>query len=220
MGSIDFESLTRTGNINGQQGWSKTGPDDVEVEENDRFGFGQALRISNAVTTGAFGDQAFSPGLTKPAGETASKHFEASFNIATTSNDLQQTTHDAEGILLPTPKPLAISVSPDNGQGARISYPRFEDQADGVHVYFDGTTATGDFTEKDIATLNRASAHSVRFQINFKRGADDVKVFIDGKRLISDTTWENYYRDLGQQVHRSARRCSARPALPLPATNG
>ena len=64
-----------------------------------------------------------------------------------------------------------------------MSYLRFVDQADGVHVYFDGTTATGDFTEKDIATLNRASAHSVRFLINFKTGADDVKVFIDGKKL-------------------------------------
>ena len=71
-----------TGNINGQQGWSKTGPYDVEVEQTDRFGFGQALRISNAVTSGGFGDQAFSPGLTDPAGESAQKHFEASFDIA------------------------------------------------------------------------------------------------------------------------------------------
>ena len=76
-----------------------------------------------------------------------------------------------------------------------MSYLRFEDRADGVHVYFDGTTATGGFTETDIATLNRASAHSIRFLITFKTGADDVKVFIDGKRLISDTTWENYYHD-------------------------
>jgi hypothetical protein len=54
--------------------------------------------------------------------------------------------------------------------------------------------------EKKIATLDRASAHSIRFQINFKKGADDVKIFIDGKKLISDTTWEDYYRELGQQV--------------------
>ena len=48
---------------------------------------------------------------------------------------------------------------------------------------------------QDIATLNRASAHTIRFPIDFKTGADDVKVFIDGKKLISDTTWEDYYRD-------------------------
>ncbi len=63
-----------------------------------------------------------------------------------------------------------------------MSYLRFEDKADGVHVYFDGTTATGGFMEKDIAMLNRASSHSIRFLINFKRGADDVKVFVDGKK--------------------------------------
>ena len=170
VGSINFESAQGyvTGNINGQQGWSKTGPYDVEVVNTDRFGFGQALQISNAVTSGAFGDQAFSPGLTEPAGERRCKHFEASFQIGTTSNDVQPG--------------LAISVSPDNGQGARMSYLRFEDQADGVHVFFDGATATGDFMEKDIATLDRASAHSIRFLVNFKTGADDVKIFIDGKK--------------------------------------
>ena len=51
--------------------------------------------------------------------------------------------------------------------------------------------------ETDIATLDRASAHSIRFLITFKKGADDVKVFIDGKKLISDTTWEDYYRRPG-----------------------
>ena len=65
--SINFESYA-TGNINGQNGWSKSGPYDVKVVNADRFGFGQALQISNAVTSGSFGDQAFSPGLTDPAG--------------------------------------------------------------------------------------------------------------------------------------------------------
>ena len=36
-----------------------------------------------------------------------------------------------------------ISVSPDNGQGARMSYLRFEDRADGVHVFFDGDDRYG-----------------------------------------------------------------------------
>ena len=164
------------------------------------------MRISNAVTTGAFGDQTFSPGLTDPAGESARKHFEANFNIATTTNVVQSG--------------LAISVSPDNGEGARMSYLRFVDQNDGVHVYFDGATATGDFMEKDIATLNRASAHSIRFLITFKKGADDVKVFIDGKRLISDTTWENYYRELGQQVAPTSKMLFRAGGTAAPATHG
>ena len=61
-------------------------PTTSTVAQTDRFGFGKALRISNAVTSGAFGDQTFSPGLTEPAGETARKHFEASFKIA---NDVE-----------------------------------------------------------------------------------------------------------------------------------
>jgi hypothetical protein len=180
VGSINFESAQgyNLGNINGQQGWSKTGNYDVNVVDTARFGFGRALQISNAVTTGAFGDQAFSPGLTKPAGETASKHFEASFDIATTSNTQQ------EG--------LAISVSPDNGQGARMSYLRFADESDGVGVYF--TDAS--FNQQRIATLSRTSAHTIRLMINFKKGPsnDDVKIFIDNKKGISATTWEDYYR--------------------------
>ena len=101
-----------------------------------------------------------------------------------------------------------------------MSYLRFEDQADGVHVFFDGATATGGFMEKDIATLDRASAHSIRFLINFKKGADDVKVFIDGKKLISDTTWENYYDALGQQVAPVSKMLFRAGGTAAPATLG
>ena len=85
VGSINFESAQHHRQHQRPAGLVEAGPYDVNVENTDRFGFGQALRISNAVTSGSFGDQAFSPGLTNPAGETAMKHFEASFNIATTS---------------------------------------------------------------------------------------------------------------------------------------
>ena len=208
LGSIDFESAQGyvTGNIDGQQGWSKTGPYDVAVKQTDRFGFGQAMRISNAVTTGAFGDQAFSPGLTEPAGESALRHFEASFDIATTSNEVQPG--------------LAISVSPDNGQGARMSYLRFVDQADGVHVFFDGANAEGGFDETKIATLERTSAHSIRFLVGFKRGADDVKVFVDGKKAITGTTWETYYRELGQAVAPVSKMLFRAGGTAAPATGG
>src|SRR5262249_43012025 len=58
-GPIDFESYT-LGNINGQQGWTKTGPYDVAVADvtGNSFGFGtQALRLSDATTSGSFGDK-------------------------------------------------------------------------------------------------------------------------------------------------------------------
>ncbi len=138
IGPTTFESPTFTlGDINGQDGWTKTGPYDAAVATVSSFpaafgyGFGaQALRISNAVVSGSFGDQTFSSGLANPAGEApAQTHFEASFNIGTTQAAQQSG--------------LSIAVSPDNGSGARMSYLRFEDQADGVHVFFDDVTDTG-----------------------------------------------------------------------------
>ena len=148
INSITFETYN-TGSINGQQGWMKTGPFDATVNNvNQRYGFGnQALRISDAVTSGSFGDQTFSPGLANAAGETTSmKLFKSSFQIGTTQDALQTGLH--------------VSVSPDSGDGGRMTYVRFEDQADGVHVFFDDVTNPGPvgtestFNERDIATLD------------------------------------------------------------------
>ncbi len=67
IGPIDFESYA-AGNVDGQDGWSKTGAYDSEVGSVAAFpdaagyGFGsQALRISNALMSGSFGDQTISP---------------------------------------------------------------------------------------------------------------------------------------------------------------
>lgn len=197
IGPITFEPPAYTvGNINGQNGWSKTGPFDVAVADVSSFpaasgyGFGtQALRMSDAVTSGTFGDQTFSPGLAHPAGEsTGNPHFEASFNIGSTQSTLQPGMH--------------VSVSPDSGDGSRMSYLRFEDQADGIHVFFDDVTDPGPyptvatFNETDIATLDRAHAHSVKFVIDLKPGPgnDVVKIYLDGSLRITGTTWEDYYR--------------------------
>src|SRR2546430_1474858 len=76
VGPITFEPPTyTTGNIDGQNGWMKTGPYDVAVVKVSAFaaaasyGFGlQALRLSDAITSGSFGDQTFSPGLAQAAG--------------------------------------------------------------------------------------------------------------------------------------------------------
>jgi hypothetical protein len=202
VGPITFEPPEYVvGNINGQQGWSKTGPYDVEVAAISGFpdaagyGFGtQSLRLSDAVTSGSFGDQTFSPGLASPAGETGAPHFDASFKIGTTKKTQQIGSH--------------VSISPDDGQGSRMSYLRFEDQADGVHVIFADVTDPGPFptvatfNETDIATLSRKSAHSVRFSIDFKPGPhnDVVKIYIDGALKITGTTWEDYYRYDPEQI--------------------
>ena len=81
VGPITFEPPTYVpGTINGQNGWLKTGAYDVAVTSVSAFpaasgyGFGtQALRVSDAVTSGSFGDQTFSPGHLSPAGESLAK---------------------------------------------------------------------------------------------------------------------------------------------------
>ena len=87
IGPITFESSQGyiVGDIHGQPdpstlpngAWSKIGPYDVKVVPTSAYpaasgyGFGsQALRISDAVTSGEFGFQTYSPGLADEAGET------------------------------------------------------------------------------------------------------------------------------------------------------
>ena len=198
IGSINFETYN-TGYINGQQGWMKTGPFDATVNNvAQRYGFGnQALRISDAVTSGSFGDQTFSPGLASAAGESTNmKLFNSSFRVGTTQDALQPGLH--------------VSVSPDSGDGGRMTYVRFEDQVDGVHVFFDDVTNPGPvgtestFNETDIATLDRLSAHTIAFSVRFFAGPhnDWVKVSVDGVTKKIGTTWEDYYRfDPEQPAH-------------------
>ncbi|MEK7068547.1 MAG: hypothetical protein AAB964_01895 [Patescibacteria group bacterium] len=199
LGPIGFESPTyAVGTINGQDGWSKTGAYDVAVVANSysipAFG-SQVLRISNAVTSGSFGDQTFSKPLVNEAGETDAlnggmsggtrqNHFEAQFDLASTMTAVQPG--------------LMMSVSPDRGDGARMSYLRFEDQSDGIHVFFDdvqGTSSPANFVETALPVVSRAP-HTVKFVIDFVDGPsnDVVKIYIDSVLVHTGTTWENYFR--------------------------
>jgi len=219
VGDINLQpALPGSGSLpNGR--WSKLGPYDVQVAlvsafpDASGYGFGsQALRISDAVTSGSFGDQTFSPGVADEAGESGSDnaglsgglrqpHFAASFLIGTTQAN-QQCASCTTGPPEFAPNPLHMTVSPDRGDGARMSYLRFEDQADGVHVFFVdvvdkgplGTVAT--FRESEIATLDREHSHLIQFSIEFKDGSanDQVKIYIDSVLKKTGTTWEDYYR--------------------------
>ena len=187
------------GSINGQNGWSDTGGYDAQVVANPGVsGFDtQSLQISDATTSGSFGDQTFAPGLTQPASEATNPYFTASFSIDTA------TAAPNDG--------LHLSVSPDNGQGGRMSYLRFEYHAsDGkVHVFFDDSNQSAtcepagcaNFTEHEIAQFAPDTVHTFAFVINLVPGTnadgspnDVVKIYEDGAPLITGTTWEGYYR--------------------------
>jgi len=189
-----------TGSVNGQDGWSATGPYDQAIVDNT-YGYSsfgcKSLRISDAVTTGSFGDQIFSPSNLNEAGETDAlnggmsggirqNRFEAQFDLASTMS---------------TPQPgMHISVSPDRGDGARMSYLRFEDSFAGINVFFvdvQGTTNPANFVETQIATdLSRTIPHTIKFVMDFVDGPsnDVVKIYIDNSLVHTGTSWENYYR--------------------------
>ncbi len=207
--NITFENPTyHTGVIDGQDGWTATGSAgngcatyDEGVVANtygySSFG-GQSFRLSDAVTSGCFGDQAFAKPLVNAVGEvdstagsyskgTLQRHFETQFDIASTTPNAQQPG-------------MHTSVSPDRGDGSRMSYLRFEDGTSGIDVFFDdvqGTTNPANFVETQIASgLNRTVPHTVKLTLDTLDGPsnDVVKVWIDGTLVHTGTSWENYYR--------------------------
>jgi hypothetical protein len=189
------------GSINGHQGWSDTGGYDAQVVPNPGVpGFGdQSLQISDASTSGSFGDQTFAPALTQPASETSNPYFTASFSIDTASASPNDGLH--------------MSVSPDNGQGGRMSYLRFEYHSSDsmVHVFFDDSSQSSpcspagcaNFSDTDIAQFAPNTVHTFTFAINLVPGTnsdgspnDVAKIYEDSSTtpLITGTTWEGYYR--------------------------
>jgi hypothetical protein len=199
VGPITFESADGyvVGNIDGQNGWMKTGGYDAAVASVASFPSappypsfgGQSLQISDAVTSGSFGDQTFSPALSQPAGESGMSHFAMSFQIGTAVAANEAGLH--------------MTVSPDDGFGSRMSFLRFDDEPDGVHVTFVDVTDPGPpgtvaaFNAHDIATLPYgSSAHTIGMGITFQPGPanDIVNVSVDGVLKFTGTTWEDYYR--------------------------
>lgn len=190
------------GSVNGQGGWSSTGSYDQRVVANlDAYGYPgngcKSLRISNAVTSGSFGDQTFSPSVVNEAGETSAtnggmstgtrqNHYEAEFSIGTTQSTQQLG--------------LAMSVSPDRGDGSRMSYLSFADGVAGLDVTFYDVQGVGNpanFVATPVVSgLSRSTPHTVKFVIDFVDGPsnDVVKIYIDGVLKHTGTSWENYYR--------------------------
>ncbi len=204
--SVNFENPPYAlGSINNQDGWQSLGSIgsgcavyDHAVTKNTyrytTFG-GQSLRISDAVTSGCFSDQTFAKPLVDSVGETVAtagtfsvgtkqRHFETQFDIASTMLNQQP------GML--------VSVSPDRGDGSRMSYLRFEDSPAGIDVFFDdvqGTTNPANFVETQVA-IGLSGLHTIKLTMDVKDGPsnDVVKVYIDGVLVITGTSWENYYR--------------------------
>lgn len=210
---ITFESPTySTGDINGQDGWSKTGPYDAAIVAGTGVpGFGdQSLRVSNAVTSGSFGDQTFSKLLTEEAGEsgayspapTATRHpyFSATWEVASAVPGAEQPG-------------LSVVASPDRGDGGRMSWLQMRDTGAGLEINFydyqdvapygseanpaDGVGVGDDFVFTTVASgLDRSVAHAIGLEMFLVDGPrnDVVNVYVDGALAHTGTSWEDYFR--------------------------
>jgi hypothetical protein len=233
---INFEAPAyHAGSIQGQQGWAGQTPPGIPINPAidqaivvngpgapASFG-GQSWRISNAYTSGSFGDMPFSPSLQNEAGETLAQnsvysggtrqnHFVVQWAFASADPAGPGTDCSTAGYAACS----YVSMAPDRGDGARMSYIRLEDDTSGLRVFFDdyqdkapyGSSGTpvsaaagcgpeDNFVETMVASgLNRAKAHTVALSVDFVDGPrnDVVKVFVDGQYVHTGTSWEDYFR--------------------------
>ena len=244
VGPITFESPTYvTGTIHNQDGWSSFGAAGTGCAVYDHAvvtnagapaSFGsQSLRISNAVTSGCFGDQTFSKSLTNEAGETSAingglsggtrqNHFEAQWDFVSTVPGAEQVG-------------LSVVASPDRGDGARMSWVQMADTPSGLAVNFydyqdgaveaAGSCATGDnFIFSTVAVgLTRSLSHTIKVTMDFLPGAnnDVVRVYVDGVLRHTGTSWEGYFNYCESNPTRTVDSILFRTGgAPAPATAG
>lgn len=207
---IGFEGFT-AGTVHNQGGWSSLGAAglgsflyDHHIVNNvgapASFG-AQSLRISNAVASGAFGDQTFSVSLPNEAGETSSLNGGLSGGVRQRKFVAEWSVVSADPLNFQSG--LNMSVSPDRGDGSRMGYIQFVDTASGIDVNFaDFQSNTNTFVITTIATgLARNVPITVRLEMEFLDGAgnDVVRAYINGVLEHVGTSWEDYYRSGTEQ---------------------
>jgi hypothetical protein len=212
--NIGFESPDYfPGNINGQQGWSNTGNFDAQVTSAEGYEGSQSMRISNGITSGAYGNQPFTPHLLIPAGESsvpgAVDTFYSSWYFKSVTGQLQ------DG--------LKVTVSADSGVGTRMTYLRMADDAvNGMNLqFYDFGGTPENFQYQMLVThLDRTVWHRIDMNIYFVDGPgnDGVQIFLDGQLLVNGTTWEDYSRSISPgllpPVNSLLFRAGDEPAVP------
>ena len=155
-------------------------------------GFGsQSLRMSNACASGEFFYQTYSPQELQQVGEARpNKVFMAEFAFMSKTRAYQPG--------------LFLSVSPDSGEGSRMSWVGLEDTANGIRVSVNDTPdVDGKFVAYPGPLLSHSGPHRIRFWIKVNQGIDNdlVRISVDGEDLGQCfTTWENYYRTAPEQA--------------------
>ena len=215
------------GTINGQDGWSSTGPYDHEVDTSNRIAtFGaQSLRLSNAVTSGAFGDQTFSRSLVDEAGETSAEG--GGMSGGTRQNSFEAVWSFASTVPTGEQSGLSVVASPDRGDGARMSWVQMTDTPTVLDVNFnDYQTGTG-FVLTNVATgLSRAATHTIKLTMIFVDGPVNVPRTTSSRSAWTETfchtgtSWEDYFRDVEVEADADRGLSPLRTSVPAPDTIG
>ena len=156
----------------------------------------------------------FSKKVNDEAGEPTA---DAGAYLSGTRQSNYQASFDFASVTPATEQPgFLMSVSPDRGDGARMSYVRFDDTPAGWNLTFidykdaaplgsggnldDGCGAEDDFISTPIATGLSRSPHNIRFAMKFVPGPhnDIVSISLDGSVVHTGTSWEDYYRYCGE----------------------
>ena len=100
---------------------------------------------------------------------------------------------------------LFLSVSPDSGEGSRMSWVGLQDTQAGIQVSVNDTPdVDGEFVSHPARPpLSHSAPHRIRFWIKTNPGIDNdlVRISVDGVDLGQCfTTWENYYRTAPEQA--------------------
>lgn len=211
-GQFDWQSTGGTGALPG----SEHGVYDHEIADAATFLTGRSLprsighrslRISNAVTSGAYSDQTFSNRTPNVAGQAGAlsqspgsttdfalpgallqNHFEAEWTLTSTVPDALQPG-------------LEVVASPARGDDRRMGWLQMADTPEGLVIvvakWVDPSLfSAGAILRTTIARrLDRREAHRVKLTMDFVDGPDNdiVRVYVDGALRYSGASWENYY---------------------------
>src|SRR5262249_53671420 len=221
--SIGFEPPYAPGSINAQQGWGGQNPPGIPINTNidqavttAAFHSGtQSFRESSVFTSDSFGDQIFSPSLTDAAGEPGA--ISGGFSSGPVQPRFTATYWFRSAT--PAAQDAHVVVSPDRGDGARMSWiqvsdnvvdPAPPDGRQGLSVSFYDyrvpppmVCQPGDldgegkcFVFQVLATnLSRTDWHRIDIDMEFYDGKanDAVHVQVDGGPVQGGTSWEDYF---------------------------
>jgi len=213
VGPLDFEDYT-PGSINGQDGWVATGTYDQAVVENppsapDDFG-AQSWRLSNATTGSSFADMPFSKAVANEAGESTAENGSNLVPSAPKSGGTRQPCFAARFAVASftgaAQDGVRFTVSPDRGDGARMSFLAIGYVAGQLDMSFsevDGTGATptpctgcANFVATPLGSFDPAVPHTISIVMQFVDGDanDVVQVFVDDVLEHTGRSWEDYYK--------------------------